>query len=134
MAYKRIMATPSGLILNTCGLLSVMAVLLIQDVIRPKHLRLNATGMFLQGTLPNFFAATCLAPFIFLLMVTVAGVGAQLNKLNFYACVFTFFGLTLWELILHYYGHRNIDVYDILMSAIGGVMMFFFIKAIAKAC
>jgi len=105
---------------------------LIQDVIRPRHFHLNAPGVFLQGTLPNFFAATTIAPFTFLLMVTVAGTGAQLNKLNAYACTFTFFGLTAWELVLHYYGRRPIDVYDILMSAIGGVLMFFFIKAVSK--
>jgi hypothetical protein len=105
---------------------SMIGVIAIKEVIRPMHLHLSPIGIFLQGTLPNFFAATGFCALGFLYYKIFFKGDPCLSKKLLFAFLFSFIGLTLWEYIQYFMGYP-VDYYDILMSAIGSAITVIFI-------
>ena len=106
-------------------LLSFLAVSFIKLYVRNQHFELNVTLDYLQGTLPNFFAATGICGLIFLYANLLSKKGTYKRNLLF-ASVFTFAGLTSWEYIQYFMGYP-IDYHDILMSFIGCIITIGFV-------
>ena len=111
-------------------LLSFLFVSFVKFYIRNQHLELNATLDYLQGTLPNFFAATGICGLIFFYANLLNKTSTYKRKL-LYAFVFTFAGLTSWEYIQYFMGYP-IDYNDILMSFIGCIITIGFISILKK--
>jgi len=118
------------LILCMYVLLSFFAVSFIKLYIRSRNFELNATLDYLQGTLPNFFAATGICGLIFLYANLLNKTGTYKRKL-LYAAVFTFAGLTSWEYIQYFMGYP-IDYHDILMSFIGCIITVGFVLILKR--
>ncbi len=117
-----------GKTISFFGLLSFLSVMLIRAVIRPSHFHLPPVGMFLQGTLPNFFAATgfCALAFLYHKLFFGANSNVSLAKKLLFATLFSLIGLALWEIIQYFLGFP-IDYYDLLMTAAGNLVMGVFI-------
>jgi len=117
-------------ILGIYILLSFLAVSLIKTYVRSQHFELNATLEYLQGTLPNFFAATGICGLMFFYTNLLSEKGTYKRKL-LYAFGFTFIGLTSWEYIQYLMGYP-IDYNDILMSFIGCIITIGFILILKR--
>jgi len=113
------------IILCIYAVLSFLAVSFIKLYVRNQHFELNATLDYLQGTLPNFFAATGISSIIFCNPYLRNKIGGYKRRL-LYASVFTFAGLTGWEYIQYFMGFP-IDYNDILMSFIGCIITVGFV-------
>ncbi|WP_372776765.1 hypothetical protein [Mangrovibacterium sp.] len=98
--------------------LSFLGIAVIKTVIRPRHLQLSETLDFLQGTLPNFFAATMFSALAFVYYPAFFKSYNRLNCRLTFALVFSFFGLTSWEFIQYFMGYP-IDYFDLIMTALG---------------
>ena len=113
---------------------SFAAIIAIKGIIRPMHLPFSEVGVFLIGTLPNFFAATgifsCIFVYSKLLSEKHKYFQSTISRLNF-SSIITFSGLSLWEVIQTFLG-SNIDIYDILMSGIGCFCTYLFILTICR--
>ncbi len=123
-----------SMVISVFGLVSFLCVVLIQRVIRPQHIQLSGIEMFLQGTLPNFFAATGICSISFLYMAIVFNEGKSNNsykKRLAIAVFFTFLGLTLWEIIQKFMD-CPIDYGDIIMTAAGCLLAALFIWMVHK--
>lgn len=112
-------------ILSIIGILSMIGVLYIQQYLRKQNIQLSDFGIFLRGTLPNFFAATGYCSLMFMWHRAYA-----LNKGNYNIkrtlCIdfcITVLGLSLWELALFLIDGAPIDIYDIAMSFLGGILI-----------
>ena len=101
------------IILCIYAVLSFLAVSFIKLYVRNQHFELNATLDYLQGTLPNFFAATGISSVIFCNPYLRSKVDTYKRRL-IYASAFTFSGLTSWEYIQYFMGYP-IDYNDIIM-------------------
>jgi len=111
-------------------LLSFLAISFIKLYVRNQHFELNAALDYLQGTLPNFFAATGICGLIFFYANLLNKTGIYKRKL-LYAAVFTFAGLTSWEYIQYFMGYP-IDYHDILMSFMGCIITVSFVFVLKK--
>lgn len=100
-------------------------------IIRTQHFKLNAPLQFLQGTLPNFFAATAICALMFSYNKVIFNKDEKVYKKLWFASIFTFVCLTLWEVIEKFLG-SPIDIYDIFMSALGCLLTCIFISNIIK--
>ena len=118
------------IILCIYTLLSFLAVAFIKLYVRKQHFELHTTFDYLQGTLPNFFAATGICGLIFLYANLLSKTSTYKRKL-LYAAVFTFAGLTGWEYIQYFMGYP-IDYHDILMSFIGCVITIGFVLTLKR--
>lgn len=100
------------------GIVSMTCVFLLKWF-RSRHLKLSESIDFLQGTLPNFFAATgiCAALFVYYKLIFRADYHSLTRKLLF-STLFTFFGLIVWEVMQFFMG-SPMDIYDMLMTAAG---------------
>ena len=114
-----------NLILCIYVLVSFLAISIIKTYIRDQHFELSVTLDYLQGTLPNFFAATGICGLIFYYANLLSKTGTYKRKL-LYAAIFTFAGLTSWEYIQYFMGYP-IDYHDILMSFIGCIITIGFV-------
>lgn len=115
-------------------ILSFLGVIVVKIVVRPMHLNLSTFGKFLQGTLPNFLASSgyCALAFLYYeLLFKTDKENISVTKKLFFASIFSFIGLTLWEIIQHFMGY-SIDYEDILMTALGSLTTCIFILAIYK--
>lgn len=111
------------------AILSFLGIFIIK-AIRPYHFELTYFQIFLQGTLPNFFAAVgfCVLGFNYSpIFFQLGNLKLTLNYQLIFAFLFSFGGLTIWEAIQYFMGFP-IDYYDILMTAIGSAAMTIFIK------
>jgi hypothetical protein len=113
------------MILCIYTLLSMFAVSFIKLYIRNQHFELHGILDYLQGTLPNFFAATGICSIIFSYANLLSKTGTYKRTL-LYASIFTFAGLTAWEYIQYFMGYP-IDYHDILMSFIGCIITIGFV-------
>ena len=118
------------IILCIYAVLSFLAVSFIKVYVRNQHFELNTTFDYLQGTLPNFFAATGICSLIFYFANLLRKTGAYKHKLLF-ASVFTLTGLTSWEYIQYFMGYP-IDYHDILMSFIGCIITVCFVLLLKR--
>ncbi|MDR0829382.1 MAG: hypothetical protein LBN95_04620 [Prevotellaceae bacterium] len=109
------------LLLAAIGFLSMFAVIVIKGFLRDWHLHLSPIGIFLQGTLPNFFAGTGICAMFFSVLKNNFGINTI--KSIIYAFLITFFGLTFWELLQYLIWAYPVDIYDIMMSFIGCVLI-----------
>ena len=113
-----------------CEILSFVGVIIIKGVLRPMHLGLSDTGIFLMGTLPNFFAATGFVALFFLISEIhsdkVAFLKSSVARLNA-STALTIVGLSVWEVIETLFGSR-IDPYDIAMTIAGSLCSYLFIQ------
>ena len=111
-------------------LLSFVGVIIIKGVLRPMHPDLSETGVFLMGTLPNFFAATGFVALFFLISELhsdkVAFLKSSSSRLNA-STALTIVGLSVWEVAETFFGSR-IDPYDIAMTVVGSICSYLFIK------
>lgn len=105
-----------------CSFIGVMAI----KTIRFKHLHLSPIANFLQGTLPNFFAGTGICSLIFIYYRTFQPKKNNLTERIFFSGIFSFAGLTLWEIIQWFMGY-SIDIFDIGMTALGCILTSVFI-------
>ena len=117
-------------ILCIFSVLSFLAVSFIKTYIRSQHFELNATLDYLQGTLPNFFAATGICGLIIIYANLLSKTGTYKRKL-LCAFVFTFAGLTSWEYIQYFMGFP-IDYNDILMSFTGCIITIGFVLILKR--
>ncbi len=111
------------------GLLSFLLCFFIRSFIRTQHYKFTGILDFLQGTLPNFFAATGFCALAYLYHQLFFGINANkvtLNKKLVFAFLFSFVGLTLWEVIQYLLGYK-MDVNDVLMTALGSIITVVFI-------
>ena len=106
-------------------LLSMFTVSFIKLYVRKQHFELHTRFDYLQGTLPNFFAATGLCGLIFFYVNLLNKKSTYKHRLLF-ASIFTFAGLTVWEYIQYFMGYP-IDYNDILMSFIGCTVTIVFV-------
>jgi len=120
------------IILCIYALLSFFAVSFIKLYVRNRNFESNATLDYLQGTLPNFFAATGICGLIFFYANLLNKIGTYKRKL-LYAAVFTFAGLTSWEYIQYFMGYP-IDYHDILMSFIGCIITVGLVLILKRFC
>jgi len=111
-------------------LLSFLAVSFIKTYVRNQHFELNVTLDYLQGTLPNFFAATGICGLVFCYANLLSKTGTYKRKL-LYAFVFTFTSLTSWEYIQYFMGYP-IDYNDILMSFIACIITIGFVLVLKR--
>ena len=118
------------LILCIYSLLSFLAVSFIKLYVRRQNFELSITLDYLQGTLPNFFAATGICSLIFIYIVLLSKTDTYKRKL-LYAAIFTFAGLTSWEYIQYFIGYP-VDYHDILMSFIGCIITVGFVFILRK--
>lgn len=117
-----------SLILSLYSLFSMLAVSFIKVYLRPKKVFSNDPLFdYLQGTLPNFFAATGICSLIFFYLNMFSGL--KRDKCILFAVSFTFIGLSLWEFIQYTMGYP-MDLNDILMTALGCILTVIFIKLI----
>lgn len=107
------------------GLFSMIGVFLLKWI-RARHMHLSETQDFLQGTLPNFFAATGICACLFIFYRLIFRTHASFKKKLLFATLFTFFGLILWEVIQYFMG-SPMDIYDILMTTLGCILTAGFI-------
>ena len=114
-----------NIILCIYVLVSFLAISVIKTYVRDQHFELSVTLDYLQGTLPNFFAATGICGLIFYYANLLSKTGTYKRKL-LYAAIFTFAGLTSWEYIQYFMGYP-IDYNDILMSFIGCIITVGFV-------
>jgi hypothetical protein len=108
------------------GLISITSVFALK-YFRSQHLILSPEIDFLQGTLPNLFAATAFCAIFFIYYKLIFRIDSSFNKRLILSTLFTFLGLIIWEVIQYFMGSR-IDFYDILMTAIGCILTATFIK------
>ncbi|MCB9249226.1 MAG: hypothetical protein H6613_12135 [Ignavibacteriales bacterium] len=101
-------------------LFSVLGVIIIKSIIRPKHLQLSESFEFLQGTLPNFFASAMIFVLAFVYYGAFYRNKNVVHRRIIFAFLFSFLGLTLWEYVQFFMGYP-IDYFDILMTAIGNI-------------
>ena len=118
------------IILCIYTLLSFLAVCFIKLYVRKQSFELNTILDYLQGTLPNFFAATGICGLIFFYTNLLSKADTYRRKL-FYSAVFTFAGLTSWEYIQYFMGYP-IDYNDILMSFIGCIITIGFVLILKR--
>ena len=111
-------------------LFSFLAVSVIKTYVRDQHFELSVTLDYLQGTLPNFFAATGICGLVFFYTNLLSKTSTYKRKL-LYAAIFTFAGLTSWEYIQYFMGYP-IDYNDILMSFIGCIITIGFVLILRK--
>ncbi|GEM_PF-4967162 len=102
-----------------------MGLVMMIRYIRSLRLSLSDWELFLQGTLPNFFAATGLWGVIFMWYKKFAVVKGFYTLRNTLMVTFliVFSGLCAWEVMQLYIADAPMDVYDIMMSFIGCVLM-----------
>ena len=117
---------PKMRVLSYWAILSFFGVIIIKTIIRPKHLHLSDTFDFLQGTLPNLFAGSGLFVITFVYFRALYNNENSIMKRISFAFAFSFFGLTLWELIQYFMGFP-IDYFDILMTGIGNLLSIFLV-------
>ncbi|WP_347216148.1 hypothetical protein [Chryseobacterium sp.] len=110
------------------GLFSMIGVFLLKWI-RAQHMNLSEIQDFLQGTLPNFFAATGICASIFIFYKLLFRADTPFSKKLIFSTLFTFFGLVLWEVIQFFMG-SPMDIYDMLMTALGCAMTAGFILII----
>lgn len=110
------------------GLISMILVFALKWI-RARHMKLSETLDFLQGTLPNFFAATgiCAGTFIFYKLIFRVDHSFWLKLI--FSVSFTFFGLIFWEVIQYFMG-SPMDIYDIMMTTIGCILTVGFIMTL----
>lgn len=120
---------PNLKILSYWAFISVLGIIIIKTIIRPKHYHLSETFDFLQGTLPNFFAGAMLFVLAFVYYRAFYRNENLLIRRLIFAFLFSFLGLTLWEYIQYLMGY-SIDYYDILMTAIGNVFTIIMVFAL----
>lgn len=108
------------------GLFSMIGVFILKWI-RAKHMHLSEVQDFLQGTLPNFFAATGICASIFVFYKLLFRTDTSSSKKLIFAILFTFFGLIFWEVIQFLMG-SPMDIYDVLMTALGCILTAGFIK------
>lgn len=85
---------------------------------RAKHMNLPESIDFLQGTLPNFFAATGFCAGLFVYYKLIFRVDTSFTKKLIFSTLFTFFGLVIWEVVQYFMG-SPMDIYDMLMTTLG---------------
>ena len=124
------MEKQAHIILCIYALFSFFAVSFIKLYVRNQSFELNATLDYLQGTLPNFFAATGICSLIFIYGNLLSKIGSYNRKL-LYAFVFTFVGLTSWEYIQYFMGYP-VDYHDILMSFTGCMITIGFVLILKR--
>ncbi|CEJ71061.1 hypothetical protein [Chryseobacterium oranimense] len=110
------------------GLFSMTAVFVLKWI-RARHMNLSGVQDFLQGTLPNFFAATGICASLFIFYKLIFFTDTSFTKKLAFSTLFTFFGLAAWEVIQYYMG-SPMDIYDILMTISGCVMTAGFIMIV----
>lgn len=116
-------------ILSLYCLICMLAIILIKDYIRPKHLKFSETGIFLQGTLPNFFAAFGLTTLVYIISKFLdKRLTSQSIASLFFASATTFLGLFIWEFVRYYFGKMNFDFEDIFMTFLGCALAFLLIN------
>lgn len=121
-------------LISIWGLVSFGFCFFIRAVIRPRQYHFTGILDFLQGTLPNFFAATGICAIAFLNYKLFFGTVEQIpstNKKLVFGFLFSFIGLTLWEIIQYFMGYP-IDYYDIIMTALGSIFTVMLNKLIFK--
>lgn len=118
---KEMNEKPNMKILLLWFFLSVAGVVIIKTIIRPKHLLLSEPFAFLQGTLPNFFAGAMFCVLAFIYYGALSRNKKSIQQRLFFAFMFSFTGLTVWEYIQFYMGYR-IDYYDIAMTVFGNLI------------
>ena len=117
---------PNLKILNYWATISLLGIIIIKTIIRPRHYHLSEIFDFLLGTLPNFFAGA-----MFCVLAFIYSRAFYINKKSIigrllFAFLFSFLGLTLWEYIQYLMGDP-IDFFDIIMTGIGNVFTIIFI-------
>ncbi|SIS79016.1 hypothetical protein SAMN05421786_102109 [Chryseobacterium ureilyticum] len=108
------------------GLFSMTGVFILKWI-RARHMHLSETQDFLQGTLPNFFAATGIFASVFIFYKLLFRTDASSSKKLIFSTLFTFFGLILWEVIQYFMG-SPMDIYDVLMTILGCILTGGFIQ------
>ncbi|SHE47204.1 hypothetical protein SAMN05443633_101309 [Chryseobacterium arachidis] len=99
------------------GLASLISVFILKWI-RAQHMHLSEPADFLQGTLPNFFAATGICAAVFVYHKLIFRVDKPFTEKLIFATLFTLFGLILWEVIQYFMG-SPMDIYDIMMTIFG---------------
>ncbi|WP_111707405.1 hypothetical protein [Lutibacter citreus] len=111
---------PKLKILSYWSLFSFVGIIIIKTIIRPKQLHISEFFIFLQGTLPNYFAGAGLFSLAFIFYRAFFSYENSIIKRIVFSFLFSFVGLTMWELVQYFMGYP-VDYYDIIMTAIGGV-------------
>jgi len=111
---------PNLKILNYWAIISLLGIIIIKTIIRPKHYNLSGIFDFLLGTLPNFFAGAMFFVLAFIYLRAFYRNEKSIIGRLLFAFLFSFSGLTLWEYIQYLMGHP-IDFFDIIMTGIGNV-------------
>ncbi|MBD8084586.1 hypothetical protein [Chryseobacterium caseinilyticum] len=94
---------------------------------RYRQFELSPTVDFLQGVLPNFFAATTFTAGFFIYYKLIFRTDNTTdNKLTISSAI-SFFGLVIWEFIQLMMG-SPIDIYDIFTTFLGCLITFIFVK------
>ena len=109
------------------AVLSLLGITIIKTVIRPNNYHFSRSFDFLQGTLPNFFAGAMMFVAGYIIYRGVLGKKVVKNRRILFAFLFSFCGLVLWEIIQFYMGYP-IDLYDIIMTAIGNLLTIVIIR------
>ena len=112
------------------GIISMSAVFVLKWF-RARHLQLSPTVDFLQGTLPNFFAATGFCAVFFIYYKLIFQTDNSFNKKLMFSTLFTFAGLIIWEIIQYFMG-SPMDFYDIVMTTIGCILTAGFIQQLYR--
>lgn len=98
---------------------------------RGHHFHLSPMFSFMQGTLPNFFAATGITSWAFMYYRIFPFSISKLLPRILLASLFAFAGLTLWEVIQYFMGYA-MDINDIAMTAVGCILTSVFIYLALK--
>jgi uncharacterized BrkB/YihY/UPF0761 family membrane protein len=112
---------PNLRILLYWAAISVLGIIIIRTFIRPQHYQLSQTCVFLQGTLPNFFAGAMFYVIAFIYYRAFYPNENSLKRRLLFAFLFSFLGLTIWEFIQYLMAYP-IDYFDIIMTALGNVL------------
>lgn len=112
------------------SIISIVSVSFIKGIMRDWHLSLSPLGIFLQGTLPNFFAATAFCSLFFAYFKIYLNL--NLKIIVCFACTVSFWGLVLWEILQFLFWNYPIDIYDILMSLAGCCLITILILLLYK--
>ncbi|BDX39103.1 hypothetical protein CYCD_24580 [Tenuifilaceae bacterium CYCD] len=93
---------------------------------RGQPFHLSPMFSFMQGTLPNFFAATGITSWAFMYYRIFPFSSSRLLPRILLASLFAFAGLTLWEVVQYFMGYA-MDINDIAMTAVGCILTSVFI-------
>lgn len=113
-------------------LISFLSITIIKGVLRPLNLHYPKSVAFLMDTLPNFFAATGICPLLFVYIPFIIS-GEKIKKDHLrliLSALITLIVLITWEFFQLVWKYP-VDILDILMTTIGCLLTYIFIRVLA---